>query len=231
MSSVVIDGVEWTVEGAQVAIVERGRVLLQFRPWPPGWELPGGHCEPGEDPAVTAERETEEETGYRVRIAGVVGVYSWRGLRSAGDVVFLGEVVGGAPRRSLEAWALRMARPDHLPRTVFPWIRERAQDAVDVAGGGAAVHRVQPVTIRHVLGFATAWLHTPYPHQELLLREALGLGDKPTHTAAGPMMVGGLERFASAAKAIAAGEVSKALAHATSGPCLQQNLVCVMEGD
>ena len=35
-----INGVEWTVEGAQVAIVERGRVLLQFRPWPPGWELP-----------------------------------------------------------------------------------------------------------------------------------------------------------------------------------------------
>jgi len=162
VSTVVIDGVEWTVEGAQVAIVERGRVLLQFRPWPPGWELPGGHCEPGEDPAVTAARETEEETGYRVRIAGIVGVYSWRGLRSAGDVVFLGDVIGGGPRRSLEAWALRMATPDHLPRTVFPWIRERARDAVDVAGGGAAVHRVQPVTVRHVLGFATAWLHTPF---------------------------------------------------------------------
>jgi 8-oxo-dGTP pyrophosphatase MutT (NUDIX family) len=161
MSSVTIDGVEWTVEGAQVAIVERGRVLLQFRPWPPGWELPGGHCEPGEDPAVTAARETEEESGYKVRIAGIVGVYSWRGLRSAGDAVFLGQVVGGAPRRSLEAWALRMAAPDQLPRTVFPWIRERVRDAVDVAGGAAPVHRVQPVTIRHVLGFATAWMHTP----------------------------------------------------------------------
>jgi 8-oxo-dGTP pyrophosphatase MutT (NUDIX family) len=161
MSSVMIGGVEWTVEGAQVAIVERGRVLLQFRPWPAGWELPGGHCEPDEDPAVTATRETEEECGYKVRIAGIVGVYSWKGLRSAGDVVFLGEVIGGAPRRSLEAWALRMATPDHLPRTVFPWIRERVRDAVDVAAGGAPVHRVQPVTIRHVLGFATAWLHTP----------------------------------------------------------------------
>lgn len=75
-----------------------------------------------------------------------------------------------------------------------------------------------------------AWLHTPYPYQELLLREALGLGDKPVHTAAGPMMVGGLERFAAAAQAIAAGEVNRALAHATSGPCLQQNLVGVLEG-
>lgn len=161
MSAVIVGGVEWQVEGAQVAIVERGRVLLQFRPWPPGWELPGGHCEPGEDPAVTAARETEEETGYQVRIAGIVGVYSWRGLRSAGDVVYLGEVTGGAPRRSLEAWALRMASPGALPRTVFPWMRDRVRDAVDVAAGGAPVHRVQPVTIRHVLGFATAWLNTP----------------------------------------------------------------------
>jgi 8-oxo-dGTP pyrophosphatase MutT (NUDIX family) len=162
MSTVVINGVEWRVEGAQIAIVERGRVLLQFRPWPPGWELPGGHCEPDEDPAVTAARETAEETGYEVRIAGIVGVYSWRGLRSAGDVVFLGQVIGGAPRRSIESWALRMAPPDALPRTVFPWIRERVRDAVDVAGGAGPVHRVQPVTIRHVLGFATAWLHTPF---------------------------------------------------------------------
>jgi 8-oxo-dGTP pyrophosphatase MutT (NUDIX family) len=162
VTTVVIDGVEWPVEGAQVAIVRRGRVLVQFRPWPPGWELPGGHVEPGEDPAVTAAREVAEETGYTVRITGLVGVYSWRGLRSAGDVVYLGEVIGGAPRRSLEAWAFRMVSPERLPRTAFPWIRDRVRDAVDVAGGGASVHRVQPVTIRHVLGFATAWLHTPF---------------------------------------------------------------------
>ncbi len=161
MSSIWIDGVEWPVEGAQMAIVQRGLVLLQFRPWPPGWELPGGHCEPGEEPAVAAARETLEETGYQVRVAGTVGVYSWRGLRSAGDVVFLGEVVGGAPRRSLEAWSMRMSAPDHLPRTVFPWIRERARDAVAAAAGAPPVHRVQPVTLRHVLGFATAWLNTP----------------------------------------------------------------------
>jgi hypothetical protein len=79
-------------------------------------------------------------------------------------------------------------------------------------------------------GVDAAWLHTPYPHQELLLRDALGLTGQPVHTAAGPMMVGGLERFASAARAIAGGEVGKALAHATSGPCLQQNLVGVLEG-
>jgi hypothetical protein len=44
------------------------------------------------------------------------------------------------------------------------------------------------------------------------------------------MMVGGLERIATAAKAIAAGEAKRAVAHATSGACLQQNLVAVLEG-
>ena len=56
---------------------KRGRVLLSVPTLAKfaGWELPGGQCEPGEDPAFTAARETEEEMGYKVRIAGIVGVY------------------------------------------------------------------------------------------------------------------------------------------------------------
>ncbi len=75
-----------------------------------------------------------------------------------------------------------------------------------------------------------AWLHTPYPHQELLLRAALGLDGQPVDAEAGPMMVGGLERLAAAAAGISAGHARRALAHATAGPCLQQNLVAVLEG-
>ncbi|HEX3822908.1 MAG TPA: lipid-transfer protein [Mycobacteriales bacterium] len=73
-----------------------------------------------------------------------------------------------------------------------------------------------------------AFLHVLYPHQKLLLREALGLDDQPIHGAAGPMMVGGLQRLAAAADAIAAGDARRAIGHATSGPCLQQNLVAVL---
>jgi len=47
--------------------------------------------------------------------------------------------------------------------------------------------------------------------------------------AANPMMAAGLIRIGEAAQRIIDGHARSAVAHATSGPCLQQNLVCVME--
>ena len=44
-----------------------------------------------------------------------------------------------------------------------------------------------------------------------------------------PMFAAGLARIGCAARAIMSGHASRALGHATSGPALQQNLVCVME--
>jgi hypothetical protein len=79
-------------------------------------------------------------------------------------------------------------------------------------------------------GVDAAWLHAPYPHQALVLQQALGLDAQPVDAAAGPTMVGGLERLAAAAAGVAAGRARRAVAHATSGPCLQQNLVAVLEG-
>jgi hypothetical protein len=45
------------------------------------------------------------------------------------------------------------------------------------------------------------------------------------------MMAAGLIRFGEAARRIWDGSADRAVAHATSGPCLQQNIVCVLEGD
>lgn len=163
---VIVEGIAWPVQGAQVAVLDGSRVLLQLRPFLPGWELPGGHCEPDEDPAETAAREAHEETGFVVRIRALVGVYTWAGLRSAGDVVYLGEIDGGRPRRSIEAWTSRMVDVDHLPRTLFPWQHQRIADAVASAAGSPPVHRVQPVTLRHVLMFGSAWLLAPLERRQ-----------------------------------------------------------------
>ncbi|HEY1700270.1 MAG TPA: thiolase domain-containing protein [Trebonia sp.] len=80
-----------------------------------------------------------------------------------------------------------------------------------------------------------AELHAPFTHQEILLRSALGLGDKTTINPSGgaltgnPMFAAGLARIGMAAREIMSGRAERALAHATSGPALQQNLVCVLE--
>ena len=82
-----------------------------------------------------------------------------------------------------------------------------------------------------------AELHAPFTHQELILREALGLGEdvliNPSGgaLAANALMSAGLIRLGEAARLVMEGKVDRAVAHATSGPCLQQNLVCVLEGE
>ena len=80
-----------------------------------------------------------------------------------------------------------------------------------------------------------AELHAPFTHQEILLREALGLGDDVAVNPSGgalcgnPMFAAGLARIGMAAQAVMSGQAGRALGHATSGPALQQNLVCVVE--
>ena len=82
-----------------------------------------------------------------------------------------------------------------------------------------------------------AELHAPFSHQELLLREALGLGEGVAVNPSGgalcgnPMFAAGLARIGLAARAVMSGRASRALGHATSGPALQQNLVCVLSGE
>ncbi|MEU7390471.1 thiolase domain-containing protein [Streptomyces tanashiensis] len=83
----------------------------------------------------------------------------------------------------------------------------------------------------------TAELHAPFTSQEVVLRKALGLDGSVRVNpsggalAANPVMAAGLIRLGEAAARIHRGESDRALAHATSGPCLQQNLVAVLEGE
>ena len=104
-----------------------------------------------------------------------------------------------------------------------------AARAAGVAGMAADVAPLE------VAPLEVAELHAPFSHQEILLREALGLGDGVAVNPSGgalcgnPMFAAGLARIGMAAQAVMSGQAGRALGHATSGPALQQNLVCVLE--
>jgi acetyl-CoA acetyltransferase len=106
-----------------------------------------------------------------------------------------------------------------------------ARDLLAVPSAAAAARaagvEVAPIEVAEV--------HAPFTHQEILLRGALGLGDGVAVNPSGgalcgnPMFAAGLARIGLAAQAVTSGRAGRALGHATSGPALQQNLVCVLE--
>jgi 8-oxo-dGTP pyrophosphatase MutT (NUDIX family) len=110
---------------AAVAFVRdhEGRVLLVQRSDNGLWALPGGGMDIGETVAQTAERETLEETGYRVRVTHLIGVYSDPGHVMAYDdgevrqqfaLSFRAELVDGQASTSNETPAIRWAAHDEL---------------------------------------------------------------------------------------------------------------------
>ncbi|MBF6076141.1 thiolase domain-containing protein [Nocardia beijingensis] len=109
--------------------------------------------------------------------------------------------------------------------------------ARDLTVSPSTAAAAKAVTGGDVSDFDIAELHAPFSHQQLILAEAIGLtNDTKVNPSGGalaahPMFAAGLERIGFAAEAIIAGSANRALAHATSGPALQQNLVTVLESE
>jgi acetyl-CoA acetyltransferase len=82
-------------------------------------------------------------------------------------------------------------------------------------------------------------LSSTFSPQEVILLDALGIASDGTTKinpsggplAGNPIMAVGLIRVVEAAARILDGSADRALAHATAGPLLQQNLVCLLEGE
>ncbi|MFD9519545.1 NUDIX hydrolase [Streptomyces sp. NPDC059979] len=127
------------VPAASVVVVgEDGRVLLQRRTDNGMWALPGGKMELGESIGDCAVRETLEETGITVEIAGIVGTYTNPGhvfayddgeVRQEFSICFLAHPTGGSLKTSDESFEVAWFTPeaaDDLP--MVPSIRKRIND-------------------------------------------------------------------------------------------------------
>ena len=98
-----------------------GRVVMVRRNMEPGigrWTFPAGFVDRGESVEEAAVREMEEESGLKVRLNGLVGVYSKTG-EAIILVVYSGDVVRGTLAAGPEAQDAGLFDPRELPPLAF----------------------------------------------------------------------------------------------------------------
>ncbi|TCO30366.1 NUDIX domain-containing protein [Kribbella steppae] len=81
------------------------------------WELPGGYVDPNEDPAATAAREVEEETGWRPRrVEPLVSLQPSVGTTDAENLLFVSRGADhiGEPADINEAERIEWIRLDSI---------------------------------------------------------------------------------------------------------------------
>lgn len=126
---------------------------------------------------------------------------------------------------SRPAWIRGM---DHRIEPHQPGMRDLTTSASTILAARKAGYDGGPLDV--------AELCSTFSPQEIVLRDALGIDAGIVNPSGGPLganpvMAVGLIRIAEAAARIIDGTANRALAHATSGPLLQQNLVCLLEGE
>jgi hypothetical protein len=137
-------------------------------------------------------------------------------------------LAAGDRARELAARPVWITGMDHRIESHHPGLRDLTTSVSTVTAASGAGVADGPIDV--------AELTVTYSPEEVVLRAALGLGDDVVINPSGgplaghPVMATGLVRVIEVADRIMAGSARRGVAHASSGPALQQNLVCVLEG-
>ena len=119
----------FTIGSFAIIFNSEGKILLCHRRDINAWNLPGGLVEGGELPTEAAIRETLEETGLKIEIERLAGVY---GKADKEEFVFsfVGRVVGGNIKSTDEADECVYFSLDEFPENTSPKQVERVEDAI-----------------------------------------------------------------------------------------------------
>ena len=123
---------------------DQGRLLLIHKIDNDRWALPGGAMDLGESVADAAVREVEEETGVRVEVTGLVGIYTDPRhvmayddgeVRQEFSVCFHARVVSGEPRQDgVETKAAKWVDVTDVPGLdIHPSMRRRIDAALSAS--------------------------------------------------------------------------------------------------
>ncbi len=134
-----VSAVVWRERGAG-----RRELLLMRRSDNGHWGLPGGYVEPGESVTEAVRREVGEETGVRIEVGRLVGVYSDPRCQVIGypdgsrvqavnlcfEADAVGETEATTPEETLDSGYFP---PEALPAPLVPIHAVRIADATDAA--------------------------------------------------------------------------------------------------
>ena len=133
-----------------LVVDDEDRILTIERTANGWWSIPGGAIELGESVAQAAVRETEEETGIRCEITGLVGIYSDPGhlihytsndeVRQEFGILLTARPVGGALRPSAESSRVEWSDPRAFLDKLLPVDPMRDWIAHYLAGPAAWPH-------------------------------------------------------------------------------------------
>ncbi|TXS55765.1 NUDIX hydrolase [Streptomyces sp. t39] len=135
-----------SVSVAGAVVREDGRLLAIRRADNGTWELPGGVLELTEAPEEGVVREVWEETGVRVEVDELTGVYK-NTTRGIVALVFRCKPSGGIERTSDESTAVEWLTPEQVAERMTEVYAVRLLDALDGAGPHVRSHDGQ-----HLLG-------------------------------------------------------------------------------
>ncbi|MCX5391300.1 NUDIX hydrolase [Streptomyces sp. NBC_00094] len=128
-----------SVSVAGAVVREDGRLLAIRRADNGTWELPGGVLELTEAPEEGVAREVWEETGIRVKVEELTGVYK-NTARGIVALVFRCKPSGGEERTSTESTAVEWLTPEEITARMTEVYAIRLLDALDEAGPHVRSH-------------------------------------------------------------------------------------------